>query len=52
MAAESNLPTTFERRGTTGSLAHPGFLHTRVREYEFGKDRVACGLPPLTGSKC
>jgi hypothetical protein len=46
MAAESNLPTTFERRGTTVPLAHPDFLHTRVREYEFGKDRVLEAVMP------
>jgi hypothetical protein len=46
MSAEHNLPTTFERRGTTVPLAHPNFAHTRVREYDFGKDRVLEAVLP------
>jgi hypothetical protein len=46
MSAEHNLPTNFERRGTTVPLTHPGFLHTRVREYEFGKDLVLEAVLP------
>jgi hypothetical protein len=40
MATHHNLPTTFERRGTTVPLAHPGFGRACVRDYDFGKDRV------------
>jgi hypothetical protein len=46
MATHHNLPTTFERRGTTVPLAHPGFGHARVRDYEFGKDRVLEAVLP------
>lgn len=46
MSTDHNLPTTFERRGTTVPLAHPNFTHTRVREYEFGKDRVLEAVMP------
>ena len=46
MATDRNLPTTFERRGTTVPLSQPGFKHTRVREYEFGKDRVLEAVMP------
>jgi hypothetical protein len=46
MSTDHNLPTTFERRGTTVPLAHPNFTHTRVREYDFGKDRVLEAVLP------
>ena len=39
MARLVNLPQTFERRGTTVPLVHPGFSHTRVRVYEYGNER-------------
>jgi hypothetical protein len=46
MVTDRNLPTTFERRGTTVPLVHPGFKHIRVREYEFGKDRILEAVMP------
>lgn len=46
MSAEHNLPTTFERCGTAVPLAHPGYMHARVREYEFGKERILEAVLP------
>jgi hypothetical protein len=53
IATHHNLPTTFERRGTTVPLAHLGFGHARVRDYDFGKDHVLKAvLPNYSGVSC
>src|SRR3546814_1066260 len=48
----SNLPQTFERRGTTVPFHQKDLGHTRVREYFHGQERILeAAIPNFSGGR-